>query len=556
MGAGREGEHRDDAVPSLRASPSAADLARELSVFPQDLILPHLAPLGSQKETNAAVPAQKQHANDSQSRTSNASPCRGFFIPRRPPPPSEVPEELPVPPVCAYMGQIVHRYIRGSFLDGACGETPGSCGAGEKRQEGKGCAAEEGEEQQQQQQQHCLLQDRTTQQREEQQRQQQQQHEEQRERDLPSSPPHTLSSPPPHTLSSPPFFVPCGRARSKLAVKQQASVLTWLSHGYNWLLRLNNVAFVLLIMAAPVLLALLFTPLFLALASGFAFPPDSPEFESLDIHTILSGPLAPPLDQWERASRAGPVAVALCWVCAAFVRAGQWLYVALHFFLFALSLCTTFGGSPLQVLSPSALILANALTLLAQLNFVFLSGAVFARIGRPAETVRCSRFVTIATQPLTGHGTEKRRILTARFALVGLNSHELVNVKLALSVRLFLPSPSGDVHCSLHDLELVKSELPYTRFCFNLRHIVDDTSPLHGLSLSDLLAADVSFSLTISGLERTSMQPVFVVKEYYAYDGEVLWDYEFLDLMRISSDLVPTIEHARLDAVTPLNTHS
>ncbi|CAI5949306.1 unnamed protein product [Closterium sp. NIES-65] len=490
-----------------------------------------------------------------------------------------------------------------------------------------------------------------------------------------------------------------------LAVKQQASVLTRLSHGYNWLLRLNNVAFVLLIMAAPVLLALIFTPLFLTLASGFAFPPDSPEFESLHIHTILSGPLAPPLDQWERASRAGPAAVALCWVCAALVRAGQQLYVVLHFFLFALapagalsllipflpsptlssisipflprppslSLCTTFGGSPLQVLSPSALMLANLLTLLAQLNFVFLSGAVFARIGRPAETVRCSRFITLATQPLTGHGTEKRRILTARFALVGLNSHELVNVKVALSLRLFLPSPSGVVHCSLHDLELVKSDLPYMRFGFNLRHIVDESSPLHGLSLSNLLAADASFSLTISGLERTTMQPVFVVKvsqrsqresmgvkasplhslslsdllaadasfsltisglerssmqpvfvvkeyyaydgevlwdykflhllcapchlplnhslcplhctplhscslhalhtavfctlllhcrstiayeEYYAYDGEVLWDYEFLDLIRIASDLVPTLDHSRLDAVTPVNTHS
>ncbi|CAI5987517.1 unnamed protein product [Closterium sp. NIES-64] len=246
----------------------------------------------------------------------------------------------------------------------------------------------------------------------------------------------------------------------------------------------------------------------------------------------------------------------------------------------------------------------------------------------------------------------------ARFALVGLNSHELVNVKLALSVRLFLPSPSGEVHCCLHNLQL----LPYMRFGFMLRHIVDESSPLHGLSLNDMLAADASFSLTISGLERTTMQPVFVVKsplsstvlrtvlrtaplsaavlctrflccslhpfpllfsapvsspvlctrflscslhpfpllfsapvssavlcarftcsslhpfpllfsapstvpcnlfcslhpsiEYYAYDGEVLWEYEFLDLLHISSDLVPTLDHSRLDAVTPVSTHS
>ncbi|GJP84301.1 hypothetical protein CLOP_g14362 [Closterium sp. NIES-67] len=238
------------------------------------------------------------------------------------------------------------------------------------------------------------------------------------------------------------------------------------------------------------------------------------------------------------------------------VRVGQQMYIALHFFLFALSLCTTFGGSPLQVLSPSALLLANLLTLLAQLLFVFLSGAVFARIGRPAETVRCSRFITLATQAVAGHGAENKRILTARFALVGLNTHELVNVKMALSLRRFLASPSGEVRCTLHDLELVKSEQPFLRFGFNMRHIVGEASPLHGLSLNDLLASDASFSLTISGLERSSLQPIFVVKEYYAFDGEVLWEYEFLDLLRIASDLVPTVDHSRLDVVQPLNTHT
>ncbi|CAI7906460.1 unnamed protein product [Closterium sp. NIES-53] len=184
----------------------------------------------------------------------------------------------------------------------------------------------------------------------------------------------------------------------------------------------------------------------------------------------------------------------------------------------------------------TALLPTSAPPLLSPVPLTF---PVFARIGRPAETVRCSRFITLATQALTGHGTEKRRILTGRFALVGLNTHELVNVKVSLSLRLFLPSPSENVLCSLHDLQLVRSEIPYLQFGFLLRHIVNDASPLHGLSLSDLLVADASFSLTISGLERASMQPVFVVKEYLAYDGEVLWDDEFLHLSTLSSPTQP-----------------
>ncbi|CAI5940195.1 unnamed protein product [Closterium sp. NIES-65] len=368
------------------------------------------------------------------------------------------------------------------------------------------------------------------------------------------------------------------------------------------------------------------------------------------------------------------------------------LHVGAHCSIFFLSLYTTFGGSPLQVLSPSALMLANLLTLLSQLLFVFLSGAggcscvhdgsealgVFARLGRPAETVRCSRFVTLATQAVTGHGTAKRSFtvsissctvcpgraelsragerktcaLRAPLPPLPLRGGALLSPQPAAGVIRGIISVDTSLSPALHGLSwsgLVMRPLPYMRFGFMLRHIVDESSPLHGLSLNDMLAADASFSLTISGLERTTMQPVFVVKsplsstvlrtvlrtaplsaavlctrflccslhpfpllfsapvsspvlctrflscslhpfpllfsapvssavlcarftcsslhpfpllfsapstEYYAYDGEVLWEYEFLDLLHISSDLVPTLDHSRLDAVTPVSTHS
>jgi hypothetical protein len=45
-------------------------------------------------------------------------------------------------------------------------------------------------------------------------------------------------------------------------------------------------------------------------------------------------------------------------------------------FIFSLSLSTTFGGTRVEAHSPYALLLANLNTLMAQLIFVFLSGAV------------------------------------------------------------------------------------------------------------------------------------------------------------------------------------
>jgi len=45
-----------------------------------------------------------------------------------------------------------------------------------------------------------------------------------------------------------------------------------------------------------------------------------------------------------------------------------------------------------------------------------------------------------------------------------------------------------------------------------VRHIIDETSPLFEYSEEDLRANDASFMVTISGLERSSMHPCFYKK--------------------------------------------
>ena len=57
----------------------------------------------------------------------------------------------------------------------------------------------------------------------------------------------------------------------------------------------------------------------------------------------------------------------------------------------SLSLSTTFGGSPVSAVSPLALLVANINTLLAQFLFVFLSGAVFARMSQPSNPITFSK---------------------------------------------------------------------------------------------------------------------------------------------------------------------
>ncbi len=56
---------------------------------------------------------------------------------------------------------------------------------------------------------------------------------------------------------------------------------------------------------------------------------------------------------------------------------------------------------------------------------------------------------------------------------------------------------------------LLQWQVSYLRYGLMVRHIIDTKSPVYGLTMESLREGDASFSLTIMGLERTSMQPIF-----------------------------------------------
>ena len=74
-------------------------------------------------------------------------------------------------------------------------------------------------------------------------------------------------------------------------------------------------------------------------------------------------------------------------------------------------------------------------------------------------------------------------------------------------------------------------QLAYLRYGLMCRHVIDESSPLHGFSMGRLKQGDASFTVTVVGMERTSMQPIFHMKDYYAFDDDVVWDGDFQDFV-------------------------
>lgn len=287
-----------------------------------------------------------------------------------------------------------------------------------------------------------------------------------------------------------------------LLVRQSKGLVAVIQDLYVACLKLPVLYFLAGVFLAPVVLGLLFTPLYFL------------DVEGLRFDGILDGN-----------------------ACVT-SSATQLCFCALNVFLYALSLSTTFGGSPVAAVSPFCLLVANVNTLMSQFLFVFLSGAVFARMSQPSHPIRCAKKAIIKTDDVTlypGEGPEERfKVFAVRLVLTGPTPCELIDAKLCLTFRIFNKLPDGSRYCSTHDLELVRPEVSYLRYGLMIRHVINKKSPVHGHTLESLKKADASFSLTVMGLERTSMQPIFHLEDYFASDGEVVWDGDYVDFIHIN----------------------
>lgn len=243
--------------------------------------------------------------------------------------------------------------------------------------------------------------------------------------------------------------VPEFRLRGKAAlrsvqVKHEQSLLLRLYNAYIYTLRLPLPVFFLIMFSTPLLLSVVFTAFYLWDVDGLSIPEDQ---------------------EWGS------------------VIAGETRFKV---FVFSLSLCTTFGGSGVEARSPYNLLLANLNTLMAQLIFVFLSGAVFYRLSQPAEPIRWAKTALITNDKYTEHakelGEKPHKSFIIRVNLADPEENVLIECKFEVLYRCILTAAGQQSPFITHvPLKLVRPEVSYLKFGLIIRHIIDESSPLYGV---------------------------------------------------------------------------
>eukprot|EP00850_Spirogloea_muscicola_P022330 SM000288S10782 [mRNA] locus=s288:12224:15436:- [translate_table: standard] len=223
-------------------------------------------------------------------------------------------------------------------------------------------------------------------------------------------------------------------------------------------------------------------------------------------------------------------------------------------FMYSLSLSTSLQ-TDVTPKSEYALVVANANALMGQLIFVFLSGAVFARLSQPAHPILASRRACIGPSTILDEdgAAVPYEEWSARIVLTGLEPIELVDAKVDLTYMCVMRTRYGGSFRAIQNLKLVRSDAFVMRYSMLVRHVIDETSFLYGRSMEDMDAEDGIFCLSMMALDRSSMQPVFHSCMYAVADDEVVKDARFEDMVTLNADGKRTIDHRKLHCIRTLD---
>lgn len=210
-------------------------------------------------------------------------------------------------------------------------------------------------------------------------------------------------------------------------------------------------------------------------------------------------------------------------------------------FFFSVQTIATIGYGGLMPSTTYANVLVTIESMVGILGVALATGIAFAKFGRPRANMRFSNNVILA--PYDG-----RRSLYFRVANV--RGNDVVEATVAMSALISEQTAEGHSLRRLHELELVRSRSPLFRLSWLVVHVVDESSPLHGMQLDDFFRERTMLVVSLMGMDATFAQPVNARHVYLPQD--VLADHHFADIISDLPDGHLQFDFRKFHDVVPL----
>jgi inward rectifier potassium channel len=186
----------------------------------------------------------------------------------------------------------------------------------------------------------------------------------------------------------------------------------------------------------------------------------------------------------------------------------------------------TIGSINYSVMAPKSTYVNTVVIVEAFVGYVVLAlftGMIFARFSRPFARVVFSKIAVIT--PFDG-------IPTLMFRAANQRGNQVLDASMTLTLARQHTSTEGIVMRRFEELKLVRSRTALFALSWTIMHVIDETSPLHGLTQQDLLDRQIELIALLSGSDATMAETIYARYSYGPDD--LVRDHRFVDVLYLT----------------------
>jgi inward rectifier potassium channel len=170
-----------------------------------------------------------------------------------------------------------------------------------------------------------------------------------------------------------------------------------------------------------------------------------------------------------------------------------------------------------------------------------MTGLIFVRFSRPNARILFSKKMVIA--PFNGKPCLMIQVANGRH-------QSMVEAEFRIIFFRNETIAEGDVFRHIYELKLAFDHLVAFPAAITLRHVIDESSSLHGATLKDLEACDARFMASVVCVDTVIQAPLQSQQDYHWPD--IRFDERFVDVYTEAPGGRWIVDYARLDQTQPM----
>ncbi len=210
-------------------------------------------------------------------------------------------------------------------------------------------------------------------------------------------------------------------------------------------------------------------------------------------------------------------------------------------FFFSVETLATVGYGEMHPASLYGHIVAMVEIFVGLMSMALITGIMFSRFSVPRARFLFAKHAVV--RHIDGKLTLMFRAANARQNIVQEASAQLRMMRDGVT-------PEGFRLRRITDMPLIRAQHPLFALGWNIMHVLDEASPLHGQSEESLRASHALFILSLSGTDETTGQ---VMMARHEYPGSAIhWNSSFRDIMEVAADGAVHFDYGKFHDIEPL----